>query len=117
MSGCPKCGGVLVEIFDESINDSFINDFKNIKNIKILKKTNGNKDIIIKNQNDELIIITINKENKIIKYINFPILEKVGYNFMSGNEELETIYFPKLKIIGSSFIFSNKKIKKVNLDS
>lgn len=103
-----------IELFDESINDSFIDDFKYIKNIKILNKENNTKDIIIKNNNNEEIIITINKENKIIKYINNNITN-IDDNYLSNIESLEKIEINNVTNIGNNFLRKNTKLKEIYL--
>ena len=103
-----------IEQFDESINDSFIDDFKEIKNIKILNKGNHTKDIIIKNNNNEEIKITINKENKIIKYINNNITN-IDDNYLSNIDSLEEIKIDNVTNIGDNFLSKNTKLKEIYL--
>ena len=112
--------------------DGFTDSLGEIKNIKIEedKESKGRKIII----NDK-IIITIDKDNRIIKYdnelvkditsdfmhrskniksINIPNVETISDYFMESDGNIQELNLPNVKKIGSDFMPCNQALKKAN---
>ena len=127
-----------IELFPISgIDDSLVERFKNIKRIEIKKeKTTKNKEIKIVLDNDEEVIIRINKLGQIISYrddyvkelkenffiyskklmeASFANLERVGNNFLPCSFNLFQINLPKLKSAGNNFLAESDAIEEVSL--
>ena len=123
-------------MFDKQIMDSFI-DIKDINKISVQKIEEG-KQIIISPNEGEDIIISLDKQNRIIGYentnlttigidedflsynqvltrLNLPNLTTVGIRFLLLNEALTEVNLPKLTATGSNFLMYNKVLKKLNL--
>ena len=127
-----------ITLYDNNINDSFIDGIKDIEKITIIKsKENENKTIGIICKNNK-IIIEVDKLNKIIgyenqniteikdnflsnntslQYINLPNIEKIGNWFLMRNQNITSINFPKLTEIGDFFITYNKVLNSLKLPS
>ena len=124
-----------VILYDNSVADSFPNRFYNINKIEIKKEDNGFKKIIINNNNDQ-IIIEIDDNNRIKRYVDNNLIDvednffshncfvneismdkvkKIGDNFFKNNVELEEINFQNLNEIGNDFISKNIIIDSINL--
>ncbi len=117
-----------LKLYDSSINDAFLNDFIGISKINIIKL--GDKKII--NIDDGNIIIEIDRDNRIVKYVNNKVkyvgdmylyrnlylksltlneLEFAGLFFLNTNCVLDEINMPKLKAKGEYFLYSNPTIR------
>ena len=125
-----------ITLYDNYINDSFIDGIKDIEKITIIKsKETENKTIGIICKNNK-IIIEVDKTNKIIgfenqnlteikdnflsnntslQYINLPNIEKIGNWFLMRNQNITSINFPKLTEIGNFFITYNKVLNSLKL--
>ncbi len=88
-----------------------LSNIGNIDKITITKHDN-NKIINI----DDKVIIEIDKENNIIKYID-NYTEEVPDNFLSFNNKIEYVEFDKAKKIGINFLNSNDTVKELKLDN
>ena len=99
-----------ISLYDESIEDSFVDDFNNIDTIEV-KKQDDKKIIFIKNSSDD-IVIKIDTDNNIIGYINNN-KEKIYSNYLRFNTSILELSLPKVKIIGNDFLLNNKKLKKL----
>ena len=99
-------------LYDESISDSFINSFNKIEKVSI-NKTKYGKQINIINDG-KLVIIKIDKQNRIISYENKndTIIEN---NFLILNKTLENIDIPNVTYIGNNFLYKNENIKEIFL--
>lgn len=104
-----------IKLYDESLNDSFINIFNNIKKIKVTK-TDITKIITITISNKEDIIIEIDDRNRIISIDNKDINE-IGNNFLKYNHIISKVNFPNLERIGDNFLAWNRRLKKINLSN
>lgn len=126
-----------LKLYDCMLTDSFIDDFKNINKIEVLKdKDNEEKTIIIESQDKEQIIIKLNKYHQIIEYINPNIkeinhaflwynktmkkielknLERTKSAFLNSNIDLVELITPNLVEGGSRFLFANSKIEYIEL--
>ena len=105
-----------IELYDESIKDSFIDDFENIETIEVKKseEEKGARVLTIKIKNcDKPIIIELNENNNIIEYQNEEI-EKIGDNFLVSNETLRKIEIPNVQEIGNYFLHRDIALRKVN---
>ena len=96
-----------------NINDSFVDTIVDINKINIVKKE-SEKEIHLIPNNGEEIIITLDNQNRIIKYINNNILE-CGYDFLRRNEVLQEIELPNLVECGYSFLYHNEVLQKIEL--
>ncbi len=124
-----------ITLIDNTIGDSFIDIFKDIKVINVEKKSE-NKTITLVLNDDESIIIKLNKYNQIIYYKNeemtnvednflyhnsvleeilIPNVKQIGNSFLHSNLNLESFCAPKLKYIGNCFLSNNKKLKVINI--
>ncbi|MDO5003819.1 MAG: hypothetical protein Q4E39_06320 [bacterium] len=101
-----------ISLYDESIEDYFVDDFNNIDTIEI-KRQDNEKIIFIKNGSDD-IVIKIDNDNKIICYINNNI-ETADDNYLIFNTSILELYMFKVKTIGRKVLSSNKKLKKLFL--
>ena len=122
-----------IKLYDNSIDDSFLDGLQNINNIKV-EKDKSTKNRIITINND--IVIEINPTSKITKYKNnqLSIINKnflsenhalseiellnvkyIDDNFLTNNRLLNKISFPKLEVIRDNFIYHNNSISEVNL--
>ena len=99
-----------ISLYDEKVDDPFINDFNNINTIEI-KRQDNEKIIFIKTNNND-IIIKLDNDNKIIGYINNNIV-KIYDNYLRFNTSILELSLPKAKTIGNSFLFCNAKLKKL----
>ena len=100
-----------IKLYDESLNDSFVNAFTDIEKIKIQKIDNIKKVII--NENIE---INLDKRNHIISYTNNNIKE-IKDNFLYSNKFLESFDIRNTKVIGNNFLKDNRKLKNINLQN
>ena len=121
-----------IYLYDETIDDSFTDEFNNIEKIEI-KKEKEEKIIVIDDSKieislDKFNIINNYKNEKIYKIgdnfcylnkkltrINLPNVERIGDNFLYYNKELQKIELPNVEIIGTSFLHNNDKLQKVEL--
>ena len=122
---------------DMEIEDSFPKTIGTIKDIKI-ENDKDNKNILIKTaDSDEVdVIITLDKNNKIITYknnkvenisnsllrynryltsIELPNVIRIEDNFLSSNILLTSIKLPKVKSIGNRFLASNNSLTSIEL--
>ena len=102
-----------IYLYDKNIDDCFSETIGEIEKIDIVKTDYG-KEIRITNKNNEVSIIEIDKENKIIGYINESI-EKIGDNFLIYCDYLKKIRLPDVKLIDDWFLSDNKSLKEIKL--
>lgn len=107
-----------LKLHDDTLSDSFLDEFKNIEKLEITKdkeRKNGVKIITIKKENiEEPIIIKIDKNNQIIEYKNKSLI-KIDDDFLSENIGLEKIEIPNVKTVGDCFLYSNRNLEKLDL--
>ena len=101
------------DFVDSYIKDSFFDTIKNIKKIKIENNKEG-KNIIITTDLKEDIIITLNKQNKIIGYKNNNVTE-IYINFLYYNDSIKDLELNKVKKISSNFLRYNNSLLKLSL--
>ena len=124
--------------YDTNLEDSFSDDFADIKDISIAKSENNCKEITIKIDGKSDIIIGIDGRNNITSYTNRN-LDKLNKNFLSNNrmlnkletenveyvdacclaknECLEKFNLPKARIIKDRCLYNDAELKEVNLPS
>lgn len=117
-------------LYNDKIRDSFVDEFKNIEKITILRDSKSdNKNIEIIYDNGKKALIVIDKTNKIIEYYNnnlicvasgflgynkilntldIPNLERAENGFLRNNECLTSLCLPKIREIGNVSIRANK---------
>ena len=127
-----------ISLYDNLINDCFISDFDNVKNIYIIKnKDTRNRMIEITFNNNMRAYIEIDKYNRIIGYKNDNIeviwnnflyknrylerielsnVHRIGHGFLASNINLETIELNKVLEIGDGFLYQNQVIRDIKLD-
>ena len=100
---------------DMELEDSFPNTIGTIKDIKI-ENDKDNKNILIKTDNsDEVdVIITLDKNNRIIALKNDKV-ENIGNSFLSYNNSLTSIELPNATSIGNRFLYYNKILTEIQL--
>lgn len=103
-----------IEVFDDEIEDGFLKTVENVEKIDVIKNDNS-KNIYLKIKDKiEPIIITIDKTNKIIEYINNN--DKVIFDdFFAFNSSLKNIELRNAQYIADSFLSENKALKKLDL--
>ena len=95
-------------------DDSFICTIpKNIDKIEVTKSEIG-KNINITPCYGEKIIIGLDNENNLIKYINNNVEDVYGH-FLWHNEKLNTICMTNLKKCGGYFLYSNSNLQELDL--
>lgn len=106
-----------IKLYDDKIYDSFIDYFKNIDKIEVLKD-NGKKIINFIEKNKELVTIKIDSKNNINEYINSNLIS-IDNNFLNNNEinSIEMLKLPNVKIIGDYSLIKNNSIKEIDLSS
>ncbi len=104
-----------VKLYDDRIQDSFIDGFKDIESIQVEKEKDSNNQIIVfKVKNGGDIKLTINQNNQIVAYDNNNITY-CSENFLYYNETLTKLNLPKLEKCGNYFLDRNKVLSKLNL--
>ncbi len=127
-----------VRLYDKMIKDSFLDMVSNIKKIIIKNQDNKEKEIRFTLQDNNDVIITLNKDNQIIKfenenvkaigdyflyciqhlrYLNLPSLQEVGSFFLFRNLYLEKLSLPNLRVIEHCFLTNNSSLEEINLPS
>ena len=124
-------------LYDKFIPDGFAFNLKRIKNIEILNKKEG-REITITLLNNNKAVIELDKDNKLIGYINnnmkytfkfflvfccylrkleLPNLVRCGDFFLSTNDSLEELSLPKLISCGNHFLRNSYSLIKIDLPS
>ena len=100
---------------DMELEDSFPKTIGTIKDIKI-ENDKDNKNILIKTaDSDEVdVIITLDKNNRIITYKNNKV-ENISNSFLEHNNSLTSIKLPNATNIGDSFLNNNRSLTSIEL--
>ena len=100
---------------DMELEDSFPNTIGTIKDIKI-ENDKDNKNILIKtDDSDEVdVIITLDKQNRIITYKNNKV-KNISESFLYYNNSLTSIELPNATSIGDRFLYYNKILTEIQL--
>lgn len=106
-----------VFLYDEQLEDDFVNHFDNIQKIQIEKmKDDNKKKIILTPLIGENIIIELNNHDRIVGYQNNNI-EKIGDNCLSSCHLLEWICLNNVIEIGNNFIPHSYVLRNISMDS
>ena len=103
-----------IKLYDNDIKDSFVDGLENIDKIQI-KKEKNRKHICLEIEGNT-VVITLDKENRIISYKN-DIVTEIGDNFLIHNEVLKVISLEKVKLIGDKFLYKNTDLKSIHVPS
>ena len=103
-----------ITLYDTEKKDSFVESFGTIKNINIVNKNEGKVLTISTESNLEEIIITLDKQNRIVSYNNKTITN-IGSSFLSGNTSLTSIELPNAINIGGWFLSHNTSLTSIEL--
>ena len=101
-------------MYDNSINDSFVNSFGTIKKIDIATENEEKVLTISTDSNLEDIKITLDKQNRIVGLFNSSITN-IGDYFLHRNEVLTDVELPKVTSIGDHFLHYNKDLTDISL--
>lgn len=120
-----------LKLYDETIEDSFIDDFTDIQKCEVENK-DGNKVIHIFYNSGKVAIIKLDNKNQIIyyknekiysiknnflyynealKYIQLDNVIKIGKSFLKYNDEKIDLYFPNLMVVGDDFLTWNDNVE------
>ena len=104
-----------ISLYYKVIEDLFPNTIGTIKDIKI-ENDKDNKNILIKtaDSNEVDIIITLDKNNRIITYKNNKV-ENISKSFLEYNNSLTSIELPNVTSIGDYFLFWNTSLASIEL--
>lgn len=103
-----------ITLYEHELEDSFIDFFQEIIDIKITKKV-FNKEIIVETNNGEA-LIEIDSNNRIIRYENNNLKELNTY-FLSDNIYLEILKTPNVELINNCCLESNIYLKDIDIQS
>ena len=99
--------------YDKRIDDCFLTYYNHFKKVEIEKHNDGrNLKVFL---NDKIITITLDKQNRIIKFED-NYIEEIDNGFLKYNTDMKEITIPYIKNIGDYFLCSNLVMKKVNLE-
>ncbi len=98
--------------------DSFVKSIDSVgKIISIeINKTNDNREIIFNYKDGNKVIVTINKHNQIIGYIN-NYVERIEPYFLAYNQYLNAISLDNVLAIDEEFLGSNSALEKLSLSN
>lgn len=103
-----------ISLYDKTLNDSFVDDLQNIKEICIQKEENSVKNIDIKFNEKCDATIKIDGRNNIIAYNNANIKE-LGKNFMYNNRCLKKLELDNVEAIDDGFLYRNEDLRVLDL--
>lgn len=111
--------GYLLDLVNKKFisfyEDSFVNDFKNIEDIKVsLDKYKNIKLVEIIYDVDKHAYIVLNNNNQIIEYINNNIKE-LKRNFMVYNTALKNLLISNVEKIDDNFLYINQDLNRLYL--
>jgi len=99
---------------DPSLENSFVDEFKNLKNIEFIEQENSRKVIVYKNDGNQFSFVLDNR-NRIIEYHN-SYIEEIKDNFLKYNRELKVLDLPNVKKVGNCCIALNQQLHELNLE-
>ena len=103
-----------VRLYDEGFFDIFPSTIHNIQKIEVVKK--GEEKEVIITLKDTKIVISLNKENQMIK-LDYPGLEQVGNGFLRRIKHLKYLDMANLKKVGRDFMYYNTTLEELELPS
>ncbi|MBP3630313.1 MAG: leucine-rich repeat protein, partial [Clostridia bacterium] len=106
----------LIQAPNMKIQDSFADAHKDIEKIEIekIKDTDGEKRITITMKGNAKAVVTINKYNRIISYINNS-LTTCGDNFLNGNATIREIVMTSLISSGNNCFSKHPNLTSIKL--
>jgi len=106
-----------VYLYDQTLEDAFVDDLQENKKITIKKdKDTKNKILNIILNNDEEVIIEIDKFNRIISYTN-NATTTIGNNFLYKNKTLKRISLNNVRYIKDRFLCCNTSLNEININN
>ena len=102
-----------ITLYDETIEDSFIDTINKIGKIKDIIEIKE-KEVIIIYEDLRKIKIKLDKTNNIIGYTN-NYVEKIGDNFLCNNYRIAEISLENVLEVGNNFLYYNIYLKHINL--
>lgn len=102
-------------LYDPNIGDSFVTVHSNIKKVNIRKnKQTKNKVVELILEDNKMVTIEIDKENKMVSYEN-KYIEKMENKFLAQAKSLSKISTPQLKTMGDECFKSCHKLSDVEM--
>lgn len=105
-----------IELYDNSLLDSFAEEFKSINNIYIKNTTNKEKEVLLYYDDNKVVYFLLDKFNNLKKLINNNI-KIIDHNYLNYNLYLREIELNQVKEIGNDFLYLNEELNNVILDS
>ena len=102
----------IIDLNDE--NPSFVNSIGEIENIKVTIDSSKNKIVTIAVKNGENVVLTLDRANGMIGYIN-PNITKIGEYFLSENKSLRFIDLQNITQVGNAFLAKNTNMVELNM--
>ncbi len=102
-----------IRLYDKKIKDTFPSTILNIQKIEVVKKEEI-KEIKITLMNNNEVIITLNKDNQMVK-LDYPDLEQIEDDFLIYNKCLKVLRMANLQKIGNYFLNSNARLEELEL--
>jgi len=107
----------IIDLVNKTIlnirHDSFIEMLLDIKNVEIINDK-GKKNVNFYLNSGELVVVTLDKMNRIIGVVNNHI-KQIGDNFLWHNKILKEISFSNVLEIGDNFLFNNEVMTSLKL--
>ncbi|MDD5865715.1 MAG: leucine-rich repeat protein [bacterium] len=104
-----------IRLYDNKIQDSFLNDLVNIENIEVNNIT-SNKKIFIKTNNGQIKTIILDNKNQIIEYDN-EYIKQIDNYFLSFNNAIKKINLPNVNSIPDYFLYYNNSLENININN
>ena len=104
-----------IKLYDDNIDDSFLNIISNIKKIDISKdRVSKNRKLKITLDNDNVIYIEIDNLNRIISYEN-DFVHCIPNDFLKENLYLKRIKLNNVLRLGNNFLYNNLNMYDIDL--
>ena len=103
---------VLSELY--GFEDSCFDDFGEIVKIQENKKENGEKEFILTNATNQNIVLTINKYNQVIGFVNENLTE-TKTDFLAHNRYLRKVDLPNVTKIANEFLSRATMLEQINI--
>lgn len=106
-----------MSLYDESIEDCFIDAFKDIDKIEMKKSIDKSGDVVItitQKKSTNPIKIEIDKSNQIKGYENYD-LTKIGNNFLTSSYKINRIILPNVKETGNNVCVGLRNLEELDI--
>lgn len=103
---------VLSELY--GFEDSCFDDFGQIVKIQENKKENGEKEFILTNATNQNVILTINKYNQVVGFVNENITE-TKTDFLRYNKYIKNVDLPNVTKIANEFLSRTVMLEQINI--